>query len=90
MQDLEGKVAFITGGGSGVALGQAKVFAEEAGMKVVIADVRQDRLDEALSYFKTKCSPTGSRLQRSRRRRSPSRLRLDKPPAAGAFARARL
>jgi NAD(P)-dependent dehydrogenase (short-subunit alcohol dehydrogenase family) len=57
MQDLEGKVAFITGGGSGVALGQAKVFAEEAGMKVVIADIRQDHLDEALAYFKTKNVP---------------------------------
>jgi NAD(P)-dependent dehydrogenase (short-subunit alcohol dehydrogenase family) len=47
-------VAFITGGGSGVGLGQAKVFAEEAGMKVVIADVRSDRLDEAMGYFRTK------------------------------------
>lgn len=54
MQDLEGKVAFITGGGSGVALGQAKVFAEEANMKVVIADVRQDHLDEAMGYFAKK------------------------------------
>jgi NAD(P)-dependent dehydrogenase (short-subunit alcohol dehydrogenase family) len=57
MQDLEGKVAFITGGGSGVALGQAKVFAQEAGMKVVIADVRQDHLDEAMAHFKTKNVP---------------------------------
>jgi NAD(P)-dependent dehydrogenase (short-subunit alcohol dehydrogenase family) len=57
MKDLEGKVAFVTGGGSGVALGQAKVFAEEAGMKVVIADVRQDHLDEAMGYFKTKNVP---------------------------------
>jgi len=54
MQDLEGKVAFITGGGSGVALGQAKVFSEEAGMKVVIADIRQDHLDQAMAYFATK------------------------------------
>ncbi|MFO1401233.1 MAG: SDR family NAD(P)-dependent oxidoreductase [Steroidobacteraceae bacterium] len=30
VKDLAGKVAFITGGGSGVALGQAKVFAGEA------------------------------------------------------------
>jgi NAD(P)-dependent dehydrogenase (short-subunit alcohol dehydrogenase family) len=50
MKDLSGKVAFITGGGSGVALGQAKVFAG-AGMKVVIADIRQDHLDEALAWF---------------------------------------
>jgi NAD(P)-dependent dehydrogenase (short-subunit alcohol dehydrogenase family) len=57
MQDLQGKVAFITGGGSGVALGQAKVFAEEAGMKVVIADVRGDHLDEAMTYFKAKNVP---------------------------------
>ena len=54
MQDLAGKVAFITGGGSGVALGQAKVFAEEADMKVVIADIRQDHLDEAMAYFRSR------------------------------------
>lgn len=54
MQDLAGKVAFITGGGSGVALGQAKVFAEEAGMKVVIADIRKDHLADAMGYFAQK------------------------------------
>jgi len=57
MQDLEGKVAFVTGGGSGVALGQAKVFAEEAGMKVVVADIRQDHLDEAMAHFHKKNVP---------------------------------
>src|SRR5579862_3632792 len=54
MKELAGKVAFITGGGSGVALGQAKVFAEEAGMKVAIADIRQDHLDAAKEYFRGK------------------------------------
>jgi NAD(P)-dependent dehydrogenase (short-subunit alcohol dehydrogenase family) len=63
MQDLEGKTAFITGGGSGVALGQAKVFCEEAGMKVVIADIRQDHLDQAIEYFAAKKLPAhGIRL----------------------------
>ncbi len=57
MKDLEGKTAFITGGGSGVALGQAKVFAEEAAMKVVIADIRQDHLDQAMAYFSGKNLP---------------------------------
>jgi NAD(P)-dependent dehydrogenase (short-subunit alcohol dehydrogenase family) len=57
MKNLEGKTAFITGGGSGVALGQAKVFAEEAAMKVVIADIRQDHLDQAMAYFAKKELP---------------------------------
>jgi NAD(P)-dependent dehydrogenase (short-subunit alcohol dehydrogenase family) len=46
MQDLDGKVAFITGGGSGVGLGMAKAFVA-AGMKVAIADVRADHLEAA-------------------------------------------
>ena len=53
MKDFTGKVAFITGGASGAGLGQAKVFSE-AGCKVVIADVRQDHLDEAMAYFRGK------------------------------------
>lgn len=53
MKDFAGKVAFITGGASGAGLGQAKVFSE-AGCKVVIVDVRQDHLDEAMAYFKEK------------------------------------
>lgn len=53
MKDFAGKIAFITGGGSGAGLGQAKVFAE-AGCKVVIADIRQDHLDEAMAYFRGK------------------------------------
>jgi len=51
MQDFAGKVAFITGGGSGVGLGQAKVFAR-AGARVVIADISADHLDHALNYFR--------------------------------------
>lgn len=46
MKDVEGKVAFITGGGSGIGLGMAKVFSA-AGIKVVIADIRDDHLDLA-------------------------------------------
>jgi NAD(P)-dependent dehydrogenase (short-subunit alcohol dehydrogenase family) len=56
MKDFNGKIAFITGGASGAGLGQAKVFSE-AGMKVVIADVRQDHLDEASAYFAEKGAP---------------------------------
>jgi NAD(P)-dependent dehydrogenase (short-subunit alcohol dehydrogenase family) len=53
MKDFAGKVAFITGGASGAGFGQAKVFSE-AGCKIVIADIREDHLDEAKAYFKDK------------------------------------
>jgi NAD(P)-dependent dehydrogenase (short-subunit alcohol dehydrogenase family) len=56
MKDLKGKVAFITGGASGIGLGIAKACARH-GMKVVIVDKRQKALDEAMAYFKEKKLP---------------------------------
>jgi NAD(P)-dependent dehydrogenase (short-subunit alcohol dehydrogenase family) len=56
MRDFSGKVAFITGGASGVGFGMAKAFSA-AGMSVVIADIRQDHLDTAMKSF-----PTGTRI----------------------------
>ena len=53
MENVEGKVAFITGGASGIGLGAAKAFVD-AGMKVVMADVRQDNIDKALTEFEQK------------------------------------
>ncbi len=50
MQNLENKIAFITGGASGIGLGMAKVF-HAAGIKVIIADIRKDHLENALGYF---------------------------------------
>lgn len=50
MDNLEGKVTFITGGASGIGLGMAKAFVA-AGMKVIIADIRQDHLEDALDSF---------------------------------------
>jgi len=46
MKHVEGKVAFITGGASGIGFGMAQVFLK-SGMKVIIADILQERLDEA-------------------------------------------
>jgi NAD(P)-dependent dehydrogenase (short-subunit alcohol dehydrogenase family) len=50
MKDVWDKVAFISGGAAGIGLGMAQAFVR-AGMKVVIADIRQDHLDEALAGF---------------------------------------
>jgi len=50
MKDFKGKIAFVTGGGSGAGYGQAQILSE-AGCKVVIADIRQDHLDEAMTHF---------------------------------------
>ena len=53
MTNVAGKVAFITGGGSGVGFGQAAVLGR-AGCKVAIADVRRDHLDEAAARLGAK------------------------------------
>jgi NAD(P)-dependent dehydrogenase (short-subunit alcohol dehydrogenase family) len=56
MKEIQGKVAFITGGASGIGLGIAKACAKY-GMKVVIVDSRQAALDESMVYFKEKNLP---------------------------------
>jgi NAD(P)-dependent dehydrogenase (short-subunit alcohol dehydrogenase family) len=50
VEQLEDKVAFVTGGASGIGLGIAKAMVS-AGMKVVIADVRDDHLKDAKAWF---------------------------------------
>lgn len=50
MTELAGKIAFITGGASGIGLGIAHAAAK-AGMRIAIADIRQDNLDKALTTF---------------------------------------
>ena len=50
MKDVEGKVAFITGGDSGIGLGIARAFAD-AGMKIVITYRTKAHLDEAMKYL---------------------------------------
>jgi NAD(P)-dependent dehydrogenase (short-subunit alcohol dehydrogenase family) len=50
MGKLEGKVAVITGGSSGMALATAKLFVEE-GAYVFITGRRQEALDEAVKLI---------------------------------------
>lgn len=47
MRETEGTVAFVTGGANGIGLGMAKAFLS-AGLKVAIADVREDRMERVL------------------------------------------
>jgi NAD(P)-dependent dehydrogenase (short-subunit alcohol dehydrogenase family) len=52
MRNVEGKVAFITGGDSGIGLGIARACAD-AGMKVVITYRTQSHLDDAMKYLES-------------------------------------
>ena len=56
MTEFKDKVAFITGGASGVGLGQAHRLAER-GCRVVIADFNRRHLDEAEEYFRARALP---------------------------------
>jgi len=51
MKEVGGRVAFITGGASGIGLGMAKAFTK-AGMKAVLADIRDDHMEQARGFFK--------------------------------------
>jgi len=53
MKDVAGKVAFITGGGSGMGLGMARAFAA-AGMKVMIGDIQLEAAQKAVDELKGK------------------------------------
>jgi NAD(P)-dependent dehydrogenase (short-subunit alcohol dehydrogenase family) len=50
MQTLDGKVAFITGGASGIGLGIAEALVAR-GCQVIIADLRPDHIATALARF---------------------------------------
>ena len=51
MQDLDGKVAFITGGASGIGLSMAEAFGAE-GMSVMLADIEPAALERAVAALR--------------------------------------
>ncbi|MEN3949937.1 SDR family NAD(P)-dependent oxidoreductase [Iodidimonas sp. SYSU 1G8] len=56
MEQLNGRVAVITGGASGIGLATARRFADE-GMKLVLADIEQASLDRAVAEFRDRDVP---------------------------------
>jgi NAD(P)-dependent dehydrogenase (short-subunit alcohol dehydrogenase family) len=61
LKDVSGKVAFVTGGASGIGYGMVRAFLR-AGMKVVVADVRQDHLDHCAGELRNEKSVHFTRL----------------------------
>ena len=53
MQDLKGKVAFVTGGASGIGLAMAEAFGRE-GMAVMLADIEAPALEAAVADLRAK------------------------------------
>ncbi|MEQ1888313.1 MAG: SDR family NAD(P)-dependent oxidoreductase [Alphaproteobacteria bacterium] len=53
MKDVKGKVAFITGGASGMGLGMARAFSA-AGMKIMIADIEAGPAQKAVDELKSR------------------------------------
>lgn len=51
LADVAGKVAFVTGGSSGIGLGMAQAFSA-AGMKVILTYLKPEHRDAALASFK--------------------------------------
>jgi NAD(P)-dependent dehydrogenase (short-subunit alcohol dehydrogenase family) len=51
MHELQGKTAFVTGGASGIGFALGRAFAE-AGMKVMLADIQEKPLVEAVAELK--------------------------------------
>jgi len=63
MKKLEGKVAVITGGSSGIGLATAKHFVDE-GAHVVITGRREEELKEAAASIKTNVTTVVSDVSR--------------------------
>ena len=53
MQDLRGKVAFITGGASGIGFSMAEAFGAE-GMAVMLADIEAEALERAVEDLRSR------------------------------------
>ena len=73
MKEFQGKTAVITGGASGMGLAFAKRFAA-ARMNVVLADIEESALQNAVTYFEERQQPVLGVITDTRRRDSIAEL----------------
>ena len=85
MQEVGGKVAFITGGASGIGLGIAKAFAD-AGMRLALADIGERALGEAERFFAARGVPCRTLLLDVRDRAGWARAVAEAEAALGPIA----
>ena len=81
MAQLDGKVAVITGGASGIGEGTVRLFAEQ-GARVVIADIQDERgsqLAEDLGPGTLYLHTDVSQEEQVQRRRGPGRGEVGRP-----------
>jgi NAD(P)-dependent dehydrogenase (short-subunit alcohol dehydrogenase family) len=64
MSGIEGKVAVVTGGASGIGFGIATEFVDQ-GASVVIADLDQEAVDKAAAAIGPKCSGVAADVTKS-------------------------
>ena len=83
MRELSGKVAVVTGGGSGIGRGMALAFAD-AGMQVVVSDIELPAAEKVAAEIRGRRQDGARGADRRRASASPSRRSRSASTASSA------